>query len=109
MLTGHKHWQKTKDRVKPLSEPLTEWLNTLPAEIVEKVQKCILPVSMAYGASILVIPDLMVEMEFRKLKARALAGGGLPTVGTTPATSVTPPPAPTDASNPSAIAPEADL
>ncbi len=111
VLTRHKHWQKTTDRVKPIAEPLTQLLNTLPAEIVDRLEKHAMWLSLAYGAAVVMGPDVMVELEFRKLQkqARGNSGGFIP-AGTAGAPSPAPPPAPpAAAAQVAGIAPEPDL
>jgi len=58
-------------KVAPISEPLTEWLNSMDPQTVEALQKMLLPISVLTGIVAVVTPDIMVEMEFAKLKRQA--------------------------------------
>jgi len=85
VLTTHKHWTKTTDKVKPISEPLTEWINSMDPGTVEMLQKYMLPMSVFTGIVAVATPDVMVELEFRKLKRQAMMGGILIPPPTPPA------------------------
>ncbi len=74
VLTKHKHWQKTTDRVKPITEPLTEWINSMEPQTVEKLQSLLLPASVITGIVTVSTPDILIEMEFRKQLKMAMAG-----------------------------------
>src|SRR5947209_16046953 len=39
VVSKHKHWHKSSTQVKPIAEPLTELLNTLPAEILDRIER----------------------------------------------------------------------
>lgn len=67
VLTKHKHWSKTTDKVEPISAPLCEWINSMDPETVERLQKYLLPMSVLTGVVAVVTPDIMVEIELKKL------------------------------------------
>jgi hypothetical protein len=76
-------------KVAPISEPLTDWLNSLAPSTVEMLQGCLLPVSVLTGIVAVVTPDIMVEMELKRLQRMAAQGMPL-----TPPRAPTPVPAP---------------
>jgi hypothetical protein len=65
--TKHKHWYKTPAAVKPIAEPLTELLNTLPAEVLDRIERSSKWFALATGIAIVAGPDIAVELEYRKL------------------------------------------
>lgn len=112
--TKHKHWRKTPEQVKPIVEPLTEWLNTLPAEIIEKFEKYAPWVLTLYGCSQVIVPDVLIELELRRMENERRMGGVSGTYGPaqTSGTAAAPVPAgnpETPPANPAVVAPSPDL
>lgn len=67
LVTGHSHWRKTIDKVEPISTPLTEMLNNLPAEILDRIERNACLASLIYGIAIVAGPDIAIEMQARKM------------------------------------------
>lgn len=70
----HKHWIKTTDKVRPISEPTTDWLNTLGEDARRRVQGCLIPAAILGGIAQVVGPDIQIEMEMRRLERAAMRG-----------------------------------
>ena len=70
----HKHWIKTTDKVRPISEPTSDWLNTLGEDARRRVQGCLIPAAILGGIAQVVGPDIQIEMEMRRLEREAMRG-----------------------------------
>lgn len=67
--TGHDHWERTDKQVKPIAEPLTRMLNSLPPNIVEMLGRHIDPALLAIGLYSVAAPSIKLEMQMRRENA----------------------------------------
>jgi len=65
--TKHRHWNKSSTQVKPIAEPLTELLNTLPAEVLDRIERSSKWFALATGLALVAGPDIAIELEYRKM------------------------------------------
>lgn len=63
--TGHAHWLKDKEDVKPITDPLNAWVETLPVKMLKNIEKNLCPVLLAIGLGTVIGPDLILEMKLR--------------------------------------------
>ena len=66
MLTQHPHWIVTPKQAEPITEPLTRMLNSLPAAIVERIEKHLDPLLLAYGATVVILPRWQAEQRLQR-------------------------------------------
>lgn len=105
----HKHWLKTTDKVKPISDPTTDWLNTLGEDARRRVQGCLIPAAILGGIAQVVGPDIQIEMELRRLERQQMSGGPMSPPMAPVNTPVMPPVTTLVAGDVTITAPPADL
>lgn len=66
MLTSHPHWIVTPKQAEPITEPLTRMLNSLPAAVVERIEKHLDPLLLAYGATVVILPRWQAEQRLQR-------------------------------------------
>jgi hypothetical protein len=66
--TKHRHWLKQTKDVGPIAEPLTRMLNTLPIEVIDRLERYADPLLLCYGLYQVCGKDIMIELELRKLE-----------------------------------------
>jgi hypothetical protein len=97
--TSHEHWLKEHTEVQEIIDPLTVWLNQLPAKRIKQLENNIAPILTIGGFLNVFVPDVAEEIKIRRESARTNAGqekgkpgargvnpvaGGAPNVGSQP-------------------------
>lgn len=66
--TKHRHWVKKTDELTPISGPLTRMLNSLPAEVIDRLERHADPLLLCWGIYQVCGKDIAIERELRKLE-----------------------------------------
>jgi hypothetical protein len=66
LLTDRNHWRRTKQQVKPLSEPLARLVQNLPPEVLQRFEKHSDKYAIAFGAVAVTWPSVVCEWLYYK-------------------------------------------